>query len=104
MIGDFFTKPLQGAKFRKFRDAILNIPGGEDVSPPGEIPITNFVQITGQECVEACRTGNSGTEAKKVSFPDDQEWQLVIGRKKHGLLPKRPIAYGRPLVRPKRSK
>ena len=104
MIGDFFTKPLQGTKFRKFRDAILNIPGSEDISLPGEIPITNFVQIAGQECVEACRTGNSGTEAKRVSFPDNQEWHQVIGRKKHGLLPKRPKAGGRPLVRPKRSK
>ena len=25
MIADFFTKPLQGAKFRKFRDLVLNI-------------------------------------------------------------------------------
>ena len=36
MVGDFFTKPLQGATFRKFRDAILNLPNGS-------IP---------QECVE----------------------------------------------------
>ena len=25
MTGDFFTKPLQGSKFRKFRDRILNL-------------------------------------------------------------------------------
>lgn len=25
MVGDFFTKPLQGAQFQKFRDAVLNI-------------------------------------------------------------------------------
>lgn len=25
MLGDFFTKPLQGAPFRRFRDAVLNI-------------------------------------------------------------------------------
>lgn len=25
MVGDFFTKPLQGASFRKFRDIVLNI-------------------------------------------------------------------------------
>lgn len=25
MVGDFFTKPLQGTKFRKFRDIVLNI-------------------------------------------------------------------------------
>jgi hypothetical protein len=26
MIADFFSKPLQGAQFEKFRDMILNIP------------------------------------------------------------------------------
>ena len=66
--------------------------------------MTNFVQITGQECVEACRTGNSGTEAKRVSFPDDQEWHQVVGRKKNVLLPKKPITDGRPISRPKRTK
>jgi hypothetical protein len=25
MVADFFTKPLQGGAFRKFRDAILNV-------------------------------------------------------------------------------
>ena len=25
MLGDFFTKPLQGTRFRKFRDRILNL-------------------------------------------------------------------------------
>ena len=25
MTGDFFTKPLQGAKFREFRDRIMNV-------------------------------------------------------------------------------
>jgi hypothetical protein len=36
MLGDFFTKPLQGTPFRKFRDLIMNfksdppIPGSED--------------------------------------------------------------------------
>ena len=104
MIGDFFTKPLQGTKFRKFRDAILNVPGSEDLPLPGEIPMTNFVQITGQECVEACRTGNTGTEARRVGFPDDQEWHQVIGRKKNVLCPKRPITDDRPLSRPKRTK
>lgn len=26
MMGDFFTKPLQGKKFKRFRDQIMNIP------------------------------------------------------------------------------
>ena len=92
---DFFTKPLQGAKFRKFRDAILNIPGSEDVPLPGEIPMTNFVQITGQECVEATSgtrlngTGHEHGRCVKVKFPDDREWHQAIGR------PKRPDYYKR---------
>ena len=30
MVGDFFTKPLQGAQFRKFRNIILN---NNDIDP-----------------------------------------------------------------------
>ena len=29
MIADFFTKPLQGSKFLRFRDTILNIQGSQ---------------------------------------------------------------------------
>ena len=32
MIGDFFTEPLQGAKFRKFRDVVMNCDGEKDVA------------------------------------------------------------------------
>jgi hypothetical protein len=47
MIGDFFTKPLQGSLFKKFRAAILHIP---DSVP---LPLTT----TGpQECVEETKT------------------------------------------------
>lgn len=35
MIGDFFTKPLQGAKFRRFRNIIMNI--AEDENGPVDI-------------------------------------------------------------------
>jgi len=41
MIGDFFTKPLQGSKFRKFRQMILNTP------PDVEL----YSQSVSQECV-----------------------------------------------------
>ena len=27
MLADFFTKPLQGSKFLRFRDTVLNIQG-----------------------------------------------------------------------------
>jgi hypothetical protein len=33
MIADFFTKPLQGTKFRRFRAMILNLPGADAVVP-----------------------------------------------------------------------
>ena len=29
MVRDYFTKPMQGAKFREFRDAILNVQDGQ---------------------------------------------------------------------------
>ena len=36
MAGDYFTKPLQGDKFREFRDKILNIQLINDGSTPIE--------------------------------------------------------------------
>ena len=44
MIADYFTKPLQGAKFLKFRNIIMN-EGKKDVSSP-------IVVNTPKECVE----------------------------------------------------
>ena len=60
MVGDFFTKPLQGAQFRKLRAFILNCP--EDPPPDeGEVPegesIDNRTPCA-QECV--------GRNVKKV--------------------------------------
>jgi len=43
MIGDFFTKPLQGAKFRKFLQLILNEPLDVDL----------YNKTVPQECVGA---------------------------------------------------
>lgn len=34
MAGDFFTKPLQGALFKKFRDKILNVQVGPGANSP----------------------------------------------------------------------
>jgi hypothetical protein len=33
MIGDFMTKPLQGALFRKFRDQIMGVVPAQDPGP-----------------------------------------------------------------------
>jgi len=32
MVADFFTKPLQGRKFKKFRNMIVNIPDDKEIS------------------------------------------------------------------------
>ena len=32
MVADFFIKPLQGHKFKKFRKIIVNIPDPEEIS------------------------------------------------------------------------
>ena len=47
MIGDFFTKPLQGSLFKKFRATILNI--------PDSVPLP-FTTTGPQECVEETKT------------------------------------------------
>ena len=118
MIGDFFTKPLQGAKFKKFRDSILNVPGAEKIPLPGEIHAHNFVPISGQECVGTNVTSGTETcshldESKirprtvKVRTPADQDWHEAKGRPRPGArinprlgrIPGRPIAeseYRRP--------
>ena len=60
MTADFFTKPLQGTLFKKFRDQILNLAGGSHSSPGHGAPAgvedtTNTSSDNGgQECVGAC--------------------------------------------------
>ena len=50
MVADFFTKPLQGSLFKKFRDQILNLTG----TLHGHTNATS--DNGGQECVGACNT------------------------------------------------
>ena len=60
MTADFFTKPLQGTLFKKFRDQILNLAGGSHSSPSHDAQAcVEDTTITssdngGQECVGAC--------------------------------------------------
>ena len=60
MTADFFTKPLQGTLFKKFRDQILNLAGGSHSfpghgAPAGVEDTTNTSSDNGgQECVGAC--------------------------------------------------
>ena len=43
MIGDYFTKPLQGTLFNKFRDRVLNIQ-----VDPSPVPVTDHRSVLGQ--------------------------------------------------------
>jgi Reverse transcriptase (RNA-dependent DNA polymerase) len=59
MIADFFTKPLQGAKFRRFRAMILNLPGAEDVLPARK------------ECVATSDVGDAAVNQVTSAKPPD---------------------------------
>ena len=50
MISEFFTKPLQGSQFQKFRDFILNIGHGDH-------------PVETQECVETS-SATTGSESR----------------------------------------
>jgi len=93
MIGDFFTKPLQGWKFKKFRDLIMNCTE-EDISKKcnktkimvGPKTMTYKDALIGpQECVgEKCeRTDDKGKVSKKVRF-QDHAGSNPIGRRPIG--------------------
>ncbi len=63
MIADFFTKPMQGARFQIFRDLILNIPGStlqyrsvlgnsdkENIAAVEPVPVPIQVECTEKTC------------------------------------------------------
>jgi len=57
MIADFFTKPLQGSLFKRFRALILNLPEDE----------VNLASVGSQECV-----GNRSMITIRARYrPDD---------------------------------
>ena len=68
MIGDFFTKPLQGAQFRRLRQLILNLPNHEPDA------IDRQCMATPQECVDkrtyadAVRGPHSGQKSAGMSL------------------------------------
>ena len=67
MIADFYTKPLNGSKFRKFRNLIMNCDNDDDDVPTSVIPKTKLndpalshtykgALLGSQECVGSNRT------------------------------------------------
>ncbi len=63
MLGDFFTKALQGSPFKKFRDLILNL----------DVNITGSTPVVSQECVEiSSKVGLSTNEGSPTKPRADE--------------------------------
>jgi len=78
MIADFFTKPLQGTLFRKFRDQIMNIHPSTDSLPDcrsvlGELNTRDTGGVVSTNLDEATTTIKNEPDA-------DGEWQVVHRR------------------------
>jgi len=74
MLGNFFTKPLQGAIFQKMRRMVLNL--SEDVP----LPLTT---TRPQECVETATLAMPSVARRKVSTTQDQEWSGSPSKRLH---------------------
>jgi hypothetical protein len=78
MLADIFTKPLQGALFRKFRNRLLNVDDGIQSTPS-------------QECVEAqyfqCQSSESKSDEEMLKLNEvaDDGWQIVKKRKRRAI-------------------
>jgi hypothetical protein len=76
MVADFFTKPLQGASFRKMLKLIMNL-SDEDIDPSPQ----ECVGRTGESDDE--QTESNPSEVEETSPPikmnsDDSEWNVVV--------------------------
>ena len=80
MIGDFFTKPLGGSKFRRFRNIIMNC--DHDDSGPvemDELMKAHYSITYGDRGDGSATTGVKGkSESTKSNLGDSQE---CVGRK-----------------------
>jgi hypothetical protein len=72
MLADFFTKPLQGTLFVKFRDVIL---GHKHIDSLPSVPMPTIEERVGDERAEGCGTDDPGIE----------NFILVKGKKKRKL-------------------
>ena len=72
MLADFFTKPLQGSLFRKFRDVVLGYTPIEDlINEPENPPEQERVKKNeSPEDYDSSRGDTSGSVGKKVSWAD----------------------------------
>ena len=77
MLGDYFTKPLQGALFTKFRDRILNLQ-----SAPSTVPVEDHRSVLGQEQSHATAQshGESRTPPPHIQRLSPQPTNKMVGR------------------------
>ncbi len=81
MIGDFFTKPLHGSKFRKFRNIVMNCEYDEfgPVDPNDGFNIKLPFKST-----EPALDKNGSSSQECVGL--DSEWKMVKNRKSCGTI------------------
>ena len=75
MVGDYFTKPLQGGLFNKFRDRILNI----QTDPP-DVPTEDHRSVLGRDHLHA--TGQSHGQSLPVQSCATAQADQTQGTKK----------------------
>jgi hypothetical protein len=71
MLGDFFTKPLQGALFRRFRDVLLGYKHVDTLALANPVPSV-------EERVGESRTDDNGTDGPS----DDDDGYITVTHKR----------------------
>ena len=85
MVADFFTKPLQGGLFSKFRDVILGYTHTASLSPD---PPHVTEERVGNDSVQFTQEVTEDTETEEHEEPStDGEWHTVIKKKKYKSVP-----------------
>ena len=87
MIGDFFTKPLQGVQFKKFSNLILNIADPSTGASDGlEECVGNNVDVETSQAVNQITTDNGWTAVRKNTHnrrnKRDVSWADVVKRQR----------------------
>ena len=95
MIGDFFTKPVGGAKFRRFRNIIMNI----DHDEYGPVDVDALMTVHNEKMQKRIELSNDeSTISKKSKMSADKDSQECVGNVRFDLRKK-----SSPRSSPKRS-
>ena len=76
MVGDFFTKPLQGSLFRKFRAIIMNLP--PDLNPGAQECVGDSGSGEGVEPRDSTPSNKSrvGDAGECAASPDREDTEV----------------------------